>query len=157
MKSLFYFIALALISLALLASCRAKKAVQTDVSLATDSLAVNVSHRTSLSIDSLMSRLSLSFDTLTITVERPCGVATEIVRLEAARGQIVSSRNERKLAVESSASIDSTASNTSSVDRSTEQTQSTQVYDPPDTTLVLSLACIALLISCIIWIYIRNR
>ena len=141
----------------LLASCRSHKAVQTDVSLAADSLAVNVSHRTSLSIDSLMSRLSLSFDTLTITVERPCGVATEIVRLEAARGQIVSSRNERKLAVESSASIDSTACSASSVDRSTEQTQSTQVYDPPDTTLLLSLACIALLVLCFLWIYIRNR
>ena len=144
----------ALLALSLL-SCRTQKEVQYDIAAVKDSVNVSQSHRSFAVMDSVLSNMSLTFDSLTITVERDQAPSTEVVRLKAVGGQIVSKRESHRAAVETKTRLDSTAFKAFNRDKSAEHSATTVAYDPPNLTLVICVACA--LTTLLLFIYFRKR
>lgn len=153
-----------LMLLATLAACRSQKAVQKDVALAVDSLATTAQHRTIATLDSAFARLSLDFDTLDITIERetpmlPTDTAAlprkETLKLRAVKGNLTDTRARHRQLAEQHQRRDTLAYRLTSADRSAEHTATTRLYDPPNSTVVITLSI--LMIGCLIIFLYRKR
>lgn len=153
-----------LMLLAILAACRSQKAVQKDETLAVDSLASTAQHRTIASLDSAFARLSLDFDTLDITIERetpmlPTDTAAlprkETLKLRAVKGKLTDTRARHRQIAEQHQRRDTLAYHLAAADRSAEHTATTRLYDPPNSTVVITLSI--LMIGCLIIFLYRKR
>lgn len=133
-----------LLLLALLVSCRSHKEVQKDVAVSVDSVAHSASHRTTASLDSVVHRLSFSFDTLEVCMERQFADTTQTIRLKAVKGQVKSHRKEESLAAEHHERLDTLAYKLASSDKSAEHSATTRIYDPPNGTVTIIVALLIL-------------
>lgn len=146
--------ATALLAVAL-GACHSQRQVTQEQAVTVDSLARSASHRTTLRLDSLVLSQSFAFDTLTISVERQVADTTEIVRLKAVKGQVLSHRKQHMLDREAHQRLDTVAFRVASHTAEAEHTASTSVYDPPNTTGLLLLAI--LLLGALAYFLIRKK
>lgn len=143
MRSLIFILALALIT-----SCRSHKELQQDKSLAVDSIARSEHHRTIAVIDSAISNIDFSFDTLKINIERPYSIGDtvacqpEIIHIKAVKGRVIDRRRVHRDSVEAFNRLDTVAYHQSAAETSTEHTATTRLYNPPDGTAVIITALV---------------
>lgn len=139
MRSVIFFLA----SLAIITGCRSQKNSSSEISLAVDSVAASAHHRTMAVIDSAVSHLDFSFDTLKIKIERPAvGEAAEVVRLTAIKGRVVDRRALERNQVEVYNRLDTVRFKQSAIETSTQSAATTRLGSPPSATLLLALAII---------------
>ena len=131
--------------LVILAGCKSQKHIVANQSVTTDSLAHSESHRTILRADSAMKRIDFAFDTLEISVARQVADTTEIVRLKAVKGQVLSHRKQNQYAAAHEERLDTLAYKLSATDNAVEHTATTAVYNPPSATIIV---LVSLLILC---------
>ena len=144
--------------LALITSCRSNKEVLVDTTQHTDSVARSETHRSIVTIDSLIRHTDFRFDTLNVTIERPSIIAEqppEIIRLTAVKGRVVDRRKLQKNQLEDYNRLDTVAYKQSAVESSTEHTATTRIYNPPDGTAVAIIAII--IIAILIFLYFRKK
>lgn len=144
--------------LALIISCRSNKEVVVDTAQHTDSVARSETHRSIVTIDSLIRHTDFRFDTLKVTIERPSIIAEqppEIIRLTAVKGRVVDRRKLQKNQLEDYNRLDTVAYKQSAVESSTEHTATTRLYNPPDGTAVAVVAII--IIAILIFLYFRKK
>ena len=142
----FVIIAVAALSLA---SCRTQKEVQTDVAVIRDSVAVAETHRTLAVIDSALANMTLAFDTLTVTVERPS--AAETVRLKAVGARLFATSSRHVAAVATAMRTDSAGVAESHIDKSVEKATSVGAYNPPNMMLILTIVCALVVMALLVY------
>ena len=140
-----------------LVACKSQKNVVASQSVKTDSLAHSEHHRSLAVIDSLVSNIDFSFDTLKINIERPVeyAEAPEIIRLTAVRGRVIDQRRAHRDSVEAFNRLDTVAYHQSAAEASTEHSATTRLYNPPDGTLISVLAI--LIAGVLIYLFYRKR
>ena len=140
-----------------LLGCKSQKNVVASQSVKTDSLAHSEHHRSLAVIDSLVSNIDFSFDTLKINIERPVeyAEAPEVVRLTAVRGRVIDRRSAHRDSVEAFNRRDTVAYHQSAAEASTERSASTRLYNPPDGTATTIITI--LVIGCLIYVFYRKR
>ena len=144
-----------------LVGCKSQKNVVASQSVNTDSLAHSEHHRSLAVIDSLVSNIDFSFDTLKINIERPYSIGDsvacqpEVVRLTAVRGRVIDRRSAHRDSVEAFNRRDTVAYHQSAAEASTERSASTRLYNPPDGTLTSVLAI--LIAGVLIYLFYRKR
>ena len=140
-----------------LVACKSQKNVVASQSVKTDSLAHSEHHRSLAVIDSLVSNIDFSFDTLKINIERPVeyAEAPEIIRLTAVRGRVIDQRRAHRDSVEAFNRLDTVAYHQSAAEASTEHSATTRLYNPPDGTLTSVLAI--LIAGVLIYLFYRKR
>ncbi|MBD5336680.1 MAG: hypothetical protein HDR95_05150 [Bacteroides sp.] len=146
-----------IVVLALLAGCKSHKKIVSDKSLDIDSIARSEHHRTIAVIDSLVSNIDFSFDTLKINIERPVeyAEAPEVMRLTATKGRVIDRRRVYWDSVEAFNQLDTVAYKESAAEASTEHTATTRLYNPPDGTVVSIFAILG--IACLIYLFFRKK
>lgn len=151
----------ALAATAFLGGCRSHKEVVSDTSLSVDRVARSEHHRTTAVIDSLISNIDFSFDTLKINIERPYYIGDtvacqpEIIRLKAVRGRVIDRRSVHRDSVEAFNRLDTVAYHQSAAETSTEHSATTRLYNPPDGTAVLVIALI--IAGILVYVFYRKR
>ena len=140
-----------------LLGCKSQKNVVASQSVKTDSLAHSEHHRSLAVIDSLVSNIDFSFDTLKINIERPVeyAVAPEIIRLTATRGRVIDRRSAHRDSVEAFNRLDTVAYRQSAAEASTERSATTRLYNPPDGTAVLVIALV--IAGVLFYVFYRKR
>lgn len=152
MRSLIFIIALAILT-----GCKSQKQVVSDKSLDIDSVARSEHHRTIAVIDSAIRNIDFSFDTLKINIERPVQYAEtpEVIRLTATKGRVIDRRSVHRDSVEAFNRLDTVAYHQSAAETSTEHTDTTRLYNPPDGTAAVIITI--LVIGCLIYVFYRKR
>ena len=144
-----------------LLGCKSQKNVVASQSVKTDSLAHSEHHRSLAVIDSLVSNIDFSFDTLKINIERPFYIGDsvtcqpEVIRLKAVRGRVIDRRSAHRDSVEAFNRLDTVAYRQSAAEASTERSATTRLYNPPDGTATTIITI--LVIGCLIYVFYRKR
>ena len=140
-----------------LVGCKSQKNAVASQSVNTDSLAHSEHHRTIAVIDSMVSNIDFSFDTLKINIERPVqyAEAPEIVSLTAVRGRVIDRRSAHRDSVEAFNRLDTVAYHQSAAESSTEHSATTRLYNPPDGTAVLVIALV--IAGILFFVFYRKR
>ena len=146
-----------IVVLALLAGCKYHKKIVSDKSLDIDSIARSEHHRTIAVIDSLVSNIDFSFDTLKINIERPVkyAEAPEVMCLTVTKGRVIDLRRVYRDSVEAFNQLDTVAYKKSAAEASTEHTATTRLYNPPDGTVVSIFAILG--IAWLIYLFFRKK
>ncbi len=144
-----------LLFLALLfVACRSHKDLEMQSSLTIDSLAVSERYRTIGYLDSLARSIDFTFDTLEISVERPCHTAdtlrsphsaihSEVIRLKAVKGRVIDRQRAHREQVEVYNRLDTVKYHQSAAETSTEHTATTRIYNPPSGTALYVIGILA--------------
>ena len=144
-------------ALALLAGCKTNKNLNSEKAVVVDSLATSAHHRSMAVIDSLVSNIDFSFDTLKINIERPVQYAEtpEVIRLAAVRGRVVARQSAERNAVAAYNRLDTIAYKQSAVEATTEHSATTRIYNPPSANL---LGAVALTLAAVmLYMLIRRK
>lgn len=148
----------------LLCGCKSKKDIVAINSVDTDSTASVRTYGYIHRIDTAMRRLTFSFDTLDITIQRHApdtlgstAIPTETVRIRAVGGHITDRRKQIRDDIAGYNRLDTVAYHRATATSRAEHTATTSVADPPNTTLIFTaLGCvIALVIG--VFAYLRHR
>lgn len=143
--------------LALISSCRSQKSLQSDKSVAVDSIARSEHHRSIAVIDSVVRSTSFDFDTLEVLVERPSSLADapEIIRLKAVKGRVIARQSAYRDSVEAFNRLDTVAYKKSAAEASTEHSATTRLYNPPDGTAVSIIALV--IAGVLVYLFLRKK
>ena len=142
-------------------ACKSQKNVVASQSVKTDSLAHSEHHRSLAVIDSLVSNIDFSFDTLKINIERPFYIGDsvtcqpEVIRLKAVRGRVIDRRSAHRDSVEAFNRLVTVAYRQSAAEALTERFASMRLYNPPDGTAVLIIALV--IAGILFYVFYRKR
>lgn len=147
-----------LIVCTMLPGCKSQKSVQTDTTIAADSVAKTDRRSAIATVDSVLRTVSFRFDALDVSISRPVPNATapEILKIRAVHGSIIDSSRSQRAQLENYNRLDSIAYHLSEAGTSTEHTSTTRVYNPPEATIV----AFSLILGICILIYLffsRNK
>lgn len=145
-----------LVLLALLGACRSHKDVRREAAVLTDSVAVSARVRTIASVDSLVSNVEFTFDTLRISVRRPVKGSdlAEVICMEAVRGRLSDRRGHVASCQESSWAVDSVSCVLTAAEASHAESTASGGFSLPAGA---SAAILAIVVSAVALIIFRAR
>lgn len=148
----------------LLCGCKSKKDIVASNTADTDSTA---SIRTSgyiHRIDTAMRRLTFTFDTLDITIQRHApdtlgssAIPTETVRIRAIGGHVADRRKQIRDDIAGYNRLDTVAYRHASATSRTQHTATTSVAEPPNTTLIFTALGTVIILVIGVFVYLRRR
>lgn len=118
-----------------LSSCRVNKNISSEASSVNDSVCTMAEYRSSASLDSLLVLRQLSFDSLSIDIERP----SEQIRLRAFGVSVSERKKMHRAAVVGYNRLDSVAYKSASSESLSDRSITTGVYSPPSGFVVAGL------------------
>lgn len=157
-------LAYALIFTALFSSCRAKKEIAVSEKADIDSTASIRTYGYTHRIDTIMRRLSFTFDTLDITIHRHApdtlgssAIPTETVRIRAIGGHIADRRKQIRDDIAGYNRLDTVAYKRATSTSRAEHTDTTTAADPPNTTLIFTALGTVIILVIGVFAYLRHR
>lgn len=150
--------AYALIFTALSSSCRAKKEIAVSEKYGIDSIAATQSSGYAFRIDSAIGKISLTFDTLDIAIERQVAADTTArMRIRAVKGSVIADRRQTANDIRGYNRLDSVAFKRAYATSSAEHSATASIAEPPDTTLVLAVIGGLAVIASAVLVYLKRR
>ncbi len=140
------------------ASCKTQKSATANSSFSTDSVASSAAHRTIITDDSLWRSLSFAFDTLDVQIERPTRIdgTQEIIRLKAVGARVNDQQSAKSKTVDDSSWRNTGFYKEYANASSTEHSDTTRVYKPPNGTIIGIIAILAIAMGLFIFFMWRR-
>ncbi len=146
------------LALAILAGCKSQTQSLHNASLSTDSIARSEHHQSTATLDSMMQCVDFSFDSLTINIEQPVEYADRplLTRITATKGRWLNNRVLNHNQVVNYNRLDTVAYKIANTESSANHSASTRGYNPPNGTVVASIALIIAAVLFLLYLLLRK-